>query len=201
MGQTVGTSSTREPLRRDAIVGAARRLLTDGGLEAVTLRRVADSLGVTAPALYAHVSDKRDLLQAVAEAEFGALIERFEAIDEPAPIDRIRALSRAYVAYARENPALFRVMFLFPPELSLGAGTGQELPLATKAFTIPAAATEQAIAEGLLAGDPLMAALTAWCCIHGVATVLQLGFAFDSDTEEALIDSAIETMIAGLQAR
>jgi len=190
----------REPLTREAIVATTRQLLVEEGLEAVTVRRVARALGVTAPALYAHVADKRDLLRAVAEGEFGVLIARFEQITERDPLERIRALSRAYVAHARANPELFRVMFLFPPELAVGAGTGQELPMATKAFSLPAAATQEAVARGQFRGvDPLMAALTTWACVHGVATVLQLGFALDTDTEEALIALVIDTMIAGLR--
>lgn len=191
----------REPLNREAIVAATRELLRAEGLEAVTLRRVATALGVTAPALYAHVADKRDLLRGVAEGEFAALIDRFEAVTETDPVDRIRALARAYVDHARTHPELFRVMFLFPPELSVGAGTGQELPIATKAFTMSAAASDAAIAEGRFAdADPLMVALTTWACIHGVATVLQLGFAFDADTEDLLIASVVDTLLRGLQA-
>ncbi len=57
-------------------------MIRTSGLEAVSLRRVAAMLGVTAPALYAYVTDKNDLLRSVAEVEFDQLMQRFEAIDE-----------------------------------------------------------------------------------------------------------------------
>ncbi|MEZ5183034.1 MAG: TetR family transcriptional regulator [Acidimicrobiales bacterium] len=107
----------REPLQRDAIVEAARQLVIAGGLEALSLRRLAAQLGVTAPALYAHVRHKQDLLRAIAEVEFDRLVARFDAVAATDPVARIRAHGRAYVEHAREHPELFRVMFLFPPEM------------------------------------------------------------------------------------
>ncbi|MEJ7585439.1 MAG: helix-turn-helix domain-containing protein [Acidimicrobiales bacterium] len=91
----------RAPLSRAAIVQAAREMITEEGLDAVSLRRLAAHLQVTAPALYAHVEDKEDLLRAVAEVEFLAMIARFEEVPASEPVARMRALSRAYIAHAR----------------------------------------------------------------------------------------------------
>ena len=62
----------RPPLQRETIVEAARDLIITDGLEALSLRRLAGQLGVTAPALYAHVRDKQDLLRALAEVRVRA---------------------------------------------------------------------------------------------------------------------------------
>lgn len=190
----------RRPLTRDAITRAAREILVAEGLHAVSLRRVASALGVTAPALYAHVDDKRDLLQGIAEQEFEHMIERFRALDASDPLERIRAQSRAYISYACENPALFKAMFLFRPELT-AEPRGEELPLATKAFEAFAEPVRDAMRAGLFpAGDEHMAALTVWTAVHGVATVILSGPRMEgtAETERALADSVIETVIAGL---
>ena len=79
-------------------------LVREDGPSRVSLRSVARSLDVTAPALYAHVTDYDDLLAAVAEGEFAHLRERFDAVDEDDPLDRLRALGRAYVDHARPSP-------------------------------------------------------------------------------------------------
>src|SRR4051812_42596272 len=110
----------RPVLTRAAIVAEARRMIVDEGLAALSLRRIAGALDVTAPALYAYVADKSDLLRAVAEGELAALIDRFEAVDEPDPVARVSAYCRAYVDHARDNPELYPVMFLFPPDIALG---------------------------------------------------------------------------------
>ncbi len=191
--------SERAVLTRDAIVAAAREVIATSGLEALSLRRLATGLGVTAPALYAHVTDKEDLLRALATAEFDALVARFAAVDEDDPVARIRAHGRAYVAHARESPELFHVMFLFPPDLGAAdLPEGRELPGATQAFAAAFGAVEDAAASGALAiDDPLLAALTLWSAMHGVATVLQLGLDLPSEVEDALIDEVTDRILAG----
>jgi TetR/AcrR family tetracycline transcriptional repressor len=57
----------RPPLTREAIVDAALVLLADGGLEAVSFRRIAGRLGVSGPTLYWHVENKRQLMDLMAE--------------------------------------------------------------------------------------------------------------------------------------
>jgi AcrR family transcriptional regulator len=99
-------------LSREAIVSVARDILVEEGLAGVSLRRVATALGVTAPALYAHVTDKRDLLQSIADGEFKRLIEAFKAVVSEDPVECVRRQSMVYVEYARDNPALFRTMFM-----------------------------------------------------------------------------------------
>lgn len=189
----------RAPLQREAIVAAARELIVADGLEALSLRRLAATLGVTAPALYAHVTDKEDLLRAVAEGEFEALVATFDAVDAADPLERIRAHGRAYVAHARANPALFQVMFLFPPDLGPGSTAGaDELPGATKAFAAAAAAVQAAIDAGQIASDdPLLVALTLWSGTHGVAEVLQLGFGLPPELEDAMVDEVTGRILAG----
>ena len=193
--------SRPDPLTRDAIVAATRELIAHEGLDAVALRRVGAALGVTAPALYAHVTDKRDLLRAVAEHEFAELLAAFDTVTEQDPLARLRALARVYVDRALAGPELFRTMFLFPPELDLTGSTGEELPLATQAFTYAAAPIEEAVAAGLLrADDPALITFVSWTAMHGLATVLNLGFALDDATRELLIDSVLDTVLAGLGA-
>ena len=169
-----------------------------GGL---THDEVAGALGVTAPALYAYVTDKRDLLRGVAELAFGELVERFEALPDADPLARIRAQSHVYIDFAHEQPELFRTMFLFPPELAVSAPIGEELPAATRAFEVPRRAIDDAVAAGLLRDvDPVMAALALWTATHGAAEVLRMGFGFDDEGRRQLVDTVIDTVIAGLRA-
>lgn len=190
----------RRPLSRHAITEAARTILVEEGLHAVSLRRVAGALGVTAPALYAHVEDKRDLLQGIAEQEFEHMIDRFRSIDAPDPIERIRQQCRAYVAYACENPALFKAMFLFRPELTADP-RGDDVPLATKAFHVASEPVYDAVREGRFkAADPHLAALTVWTATHGVATMILSGPTMDGAAphEQRFINTVIDTVISGL---
>lgn len=189
----------RGVLSRAAVVAAARDLVVGSGLEALSLRRLAGDLGVTAPALYAHVAGKEDLLRALATAEFEMLVARFEAVGPTDPLERIRAHGRAYVAHARERPALFRVMFVFPPDLGApGPADGAELPAATRAFAVAADAVDRAVTSGVIdAPDPLLVALALWSAVHGVATVLQLGPGLPAEVEASLVDEVVDRLLRG----
>jgi AcrR family transcriptional regulator len=191
----------RPVLTREAILAEARAMVADAGLESLSLRRLAARLGVTAPALYAHVDGKHELLRAIAEQEFAALSARFHAVPAGDPVARMRANARAYIDHARANPELFRVMFLFPPALGAGAALeGSELPAATKVFAASVDAVQAAVDGGQLdTTDSLLAALALWSAAHGVATVLQLGFDLPAELEEALIDEVTDRLLRGYQ--
>jgi len=192
-------SVERETLTRDAVIAAARSLIVEESLEAVSLRRIGGALGVTAPALYAHVSDKRDLLRGVAEFELTQLMSRFQQVTDPDPVARLRQFSRAYIDYAIENPELFKTIFLFPPELPIGLPTGEELPLATQAFELPLLAIDEAIRTGRFKPtDTTTSSLVLWAATHGCADLLLFGFDFDDASREGLIAAVLDTVIAGL---
>ena len=70
MARTVGQ---RAGLTREQITDAAMGLLRDEGLEAVSMRRVADRLGVAPNSIYAHVADKAALVDELIDAMLGVL--------------------------------------------------------------------------------------------------------------------------------
>jgi TetR/AcrR family transcriptional regulator, tetracycline repressor protein len=72
-------SEQTPPLGRDAIVQAALQVLDRDGFSNLTLRRVADELGVQAPALYWHVKDKTELIDHMAEAMLQTEFNMLEA--------------------------------------------------------------------------------------------------------------------------
>ena len=183
------------PLTRARVIETARAHLSREGADYLSLRGVARDLGVTAPALYAYVQDKQELLAAVATEHFERLVERFESIDATDPLDRIRLVSRAYVDHARASPALFRLLFRYPPTPTQGL---EAFPPATRAFEVAAEATRAAVAAGLLTvADPTRASFAMWAAVHGVAEVLLLGFEFDDAAADDLIDTVVETMLTG----
>ena len=65
------------------------------------------------------MAQRRPTLQQMDE-----LLARYEAVREEDPLERVRAHCHAYIDLARTEPELFRVMFLFPPDLGPDAGAG-----------------------------------------------------------------------------
>jgi AcrR family transcriptional regulator len=98
---------------RRGLIEAAEAILERDGPNALSLRAVAREAGVSAAAPYHHFRDKDELLAAVAHEGF-ALLEKAmaEAADSAAdPIARINALGVAYVTFARDNRALYHLMY------------------------------------------------------------------------------------------
>ena len=98
---------------RNALVEEALALLAEGGAASVTLRELARRLGVTHTAPYAHFADKQALLLDVADVGFGRLADALAQARavESDPVRALGAMSFAYIAFARENPHLYRLMF------------------------------------------------------------------------------------------
>jgi AcrR family transcriptional regulator len=101
---------------RNALVDEALAILAESGPGAITLRELARRLGVTHTAPYAHFPDKRTLLEAVADEGFDRLTQLLEqaGASERDPSRRFVSQGIAYVQFARDNPNLYRLMFVDP---------------------------------------------------------------------------------------
>src|SRR4051812_31489326 len=96
-----------------ALVDAARKILESEGPSALSLRAVAREAGVSPAAPYHHFKDKNELLEAVAHEgwhELDAALAKARASTDEART-RMTNLGVAYVCFARDNPALYRVMY------------------------------------------------------------------------------------------
>ena len=189
---------TPQTVTRSSIVEATRELIRAEGLDAISLRRVGRAVGVTAPALYAHVRDKEDLLRAVAATQYGELVERLEAIEPLDTLDRVRRSCHVYVDLAVDEPELFRTMFLFPPAVDQVDPLGVEFDAATEAFGLSAAAATAAVDVGILVGDPVTISFAFWTASLGLASVLQMGLQLTDDQRTELIDTVIDGLLRGL---
>jgi len=97
---------------RRALVDAARRLLEAEGPTALSLRAVAREAGVSPAAPYHHFKDKAELLDAVAQEGWDILSAlMLDAKGGAEGLHQLTALGIAYVCFARDNPALYRVMY------------------------------------------------------------------------------------------
>lgn len=156
---------------RDEIIDAATELLLETGqAKAVSIRLVAERVGVTPPSIYLHFADKDALLDAVCARYFEKLDEQMQLVaDQPSSIEVLRAQGLAYVRFARETPELYRIA-----TMSEGRpGSDVDLMLNSSAFRHLRTSVETLIAEGVYpAGDATEMALDLWTAAHGVAAML-----------------------------
>ena len=91
-------------------------------------------------------------------------------------------------------------MFLFRPDWG-PQPAAEELPAASKAFALGAAAIEAAMLSGALrTEDPLLVAIAMWAAAHGTASVLLAGLDLGAEYEARVIDTVIDNLIRGLAA-
>jgi AcrR family transcriptional regulator len=151
--------------RAGEIVAAARELLEEEGPDALSMRRVADRLGIRAPSIYKHLPDKQALENALISAAFEEQAEVFErALEEPDPLGAIVAAFRRFV---REHPHLYRLT--------------TERPLDRERL---APGVEARAAAPLIraTGDDPDAARAVWAFAHGM-TILELNGRFPPDAD------------------
>ena len=150
-------------------MAAARGLYLERGPEGVTMRGVAERVGVTATALYRHFADKDALLREVA-GEGSRLLgsHLFRALEAATPLERLRATAGAYLDFAAAQPQAYRALFDAPP--------GDEAsPVALQQGAVRRFLRDrvrEAMDAGDLAeGDPDGIALTLWSLVHGLASL------------------------------
>lgn len=119
----------------DRLVTAAAKLL-EGGVNAVTLRAVAKLVGISHNAPYKHFKDRNALLAAVAERDFRLLRYAFDQARgvSKSPLAALKTGMAAFIAYGREHPARYRLLFSDPELSSQGGRMEAEAMAAFHAF-------------------------------------------------------------------
>jgi AcrR family transcriptional regulator len=155
---------------REEIIAAAARLIEEGGQDAVSLRAIARSAGITAPSIYAHFEDLDDVLEAVVANTFQALtvylLEGVESITDP--VGRLRAACHAYVAFGHDHPEQYAVLFTRNIELASDAEKTIENMLGGEAFAFLLDGIRACVATGHSdSAEPMQDAAALWVALHG----------------------------------
>ncbi len=189
---------------RRALLDAAMELVRERGIDGFTLREVARRAGVSHAAPYHHFADRAALVSALAVESFGLFAQAFReaaASAEGTHLDTIRAIGRAYIRFAFDDPARFTLMWR--PELrTIGDDSAvDEAGLASYQILIDEVGAGQRTGE-IVPGDVGLLSLGAWSTVHGLATILVDGPLRDQVTTWAeadpLVASVVELAIRGL---
>lgn len=154
---------------REALLDAARSLLGEVGVDAVSLRAVAQRAGVSVGAPYHHFADKAGLLSALVHRCFADMDRevREALLDKTLPGEKLRAIGVAYVLYAVAHPAEFRLMFR--PEK--GAVLAMPDALDAPVYGVLLEVIDELHAQGK-GTDRDSDIIAAWSVVHGLAALL-----------------------------
>ena len=173
---------------REALIQAARELIKEKGPAGFTFADAARSAGVSAAAPYRHFRDREALLADVAREGF----QRFEAMlstgwagGKPDALTAFNNIGRAYLAFARAEPAYYAAMFEsgLPPDLNAELRAAGD-----RAFAV-------------LRPPALMMSLHVWSMAHGIASLFARGDAGRRTlpmTAEELLESIMLIYLQGL---
>ncbi|MFT4561557.1 MAG: AcrR family transcriptional regulator [Gammaproteobacteria bacterium] len=167
---------------RAALIESGLELLQQRNAEDIGLREVARHVGVSATAIYRHFPDKEALLVALAHEgmEKLAAIQQVAGADAGGGADGFRATGAAYVKFAVDNPALFRLMFSCAPAISL---LDSELGRVGSAMRALRENIARLMPEDLPDYERKVAALRAWSIVHGLSLLVLDGqIEYDEET-------------------
>jgi AcrR family transcriptional regulator len=163
---------------REKILAAARGLFVNHGFEAVSLRKIAEAIEYTAPAIYTHFPDKESILVELCRRDFAALAAHFHKVGKVAdPVERLYRIGVGYIRFAVEFPNQYRLMFM-TPDLREVQPEEHDIKSMNDPDQDGYAFMRVAVKESIEAGrlrpefkDPELVAQILWSAVHGVASL------------------------------
>jgi AcrR family transcriptional regulator len=202
MGVKERREREKEELRQE-ILDAAREMFAKEGFANVSMRKIADKIEYSPTTIYLYFKDKTDLLNQITEESFAKLGQRINEITSRIedPYFSLREGMRAYIHFGLKHPHHYEVAFITPImdyleedakpfEGSMGQRTFEYL----REGVIKAMKAEQ-----IKQGDVDLISQTLWSGIHGITSLLIGHKGFPFVEKEKLIDSVVDTMLAGLK--
>ena len=189
---------------KEALVQAALDLIANKGPAGFTFAEAARSAGVSPAAPYRHFRDRDELLASVAQQGFEQFESQLTAAwddgrpDTPTAFQRV---GKAYLAFARENPAYYSAMFESGVPLEANPAL---LVASERAFAIIRAASERLVAmapPGVPRPPAMMMALHIWSMSHGIASLFGRGDAVRRKlpmSAEDLLEAGVLIYLKGL---
>ena len=186
-------------LRAEILEAAEDLLLETGSEDEVSIRAVADRVGVTPPSIYRHFADKGTLLFEVCDRQFGRFHEYLDAkrSGHADPVEAVKAIGRAYVEFGLTYPEHYRIMFMGRSDLTPEQYQDQVLA-EQAAFMALVGAVQECVDAGRLERDAFETATIMWTTVHGVTSLLIAKPNFPWPPVEQLVERTLEVIGDGV---
>lgn len=160
-------------IQRRKILRCACDLYLKDGLEGFSMRKLARSVGVTAPALYRHFRSREGVLVAMmGEAHQLQAQYLYRSLQGRTPAERLERAAAEYLTFATEHPEMYEMLYVAPHHLGLGELPPEVAEVAAATGRFWQDRVREAMEAGILAkGDPDAVGLTLWAHAHGFVTI------------------------------
>jgi AcrR family transcriptional regulator len=181
----------------DSLLESALDLLAEGGMDALTVRAVAQRADVAPMGVYSRFGSKDGLLEALFVDGFDSLSEAIGRTSGPDAVARLRSGCRAYRLFAVDHPHHYRLMFEQMCELDL---TPETFERSMTTFSQLVGRIEDAMEAGELArADAVDVAQQVWSALHGAVQLEIAGMSFSNEPERTF-DAMLDALLRGLRA-
>lgn len=194
-------------LREEILVAVGDLLNETQDETAVSIRAIADRVGVTAPSIYRHFADKDAILDAVCADVFQSMLTgvRARLASGQSALDRLRAIGIGYIEFGLANPEHYRLVFMrrdadmHPLPGGPQSGT-DEGPLSataiagSEAFTVLLETVTDLVATlpAERRSDPYVMATAMWSVVHGITSLRIAKCGFDWPPYAQELDAVLE---------
>ena len=192
---------------REQILAAARRIVTEEGFDALTMRKIADAIEYSAATIYLYFENREAIGLQLCHESFEHLVSYMApAVQVADPLGRLLAIGRSYARFGIENPAEYRLLFMTHSAfLEALFAAEREHPdpddPGERAFQFVVDAVRVAGASGKLAtDDPELIAEMLWSGVHGVVSLAITCKAALVSSVEDLAETMCRTLVRGISA-
>jgi Transcriptional regulator len=155
------------------ILKEAEKVVVASGYQGVNMRRLAGKVGVSATAIYHYFESKEAILRKLRIGAAEKLNDRIRGIDPRLPPQVFLAdLGQQYLAYAQENPNLYRLLFEAPFDERVEA---EDHPVLYFTYIAARGALEKMSEQGIPIPDARHGAMMGWMMLHGFCSLMMSG--------------------------
>jgi AcrR family transcriptional regulator len=213
-GEITKSQERREHAReriRQEILDISRRIITEEGFGALTMRKLAERIGYSPAAIYLHFRNRDEIAHEVSRtgyADLFAALSSAVGAKQNDPASRLRALCQAYVGFGLENPQTYSLIFMEDPAYlaAVLAHPAEDDPGA-RAYALLVEAAGALIAAGrrlpkvgkpARTATPIEFAEAIWAGLHGIVSLKLTCPAFPTAPAEILTTLMVESLLGDL---
>lgn len=183
---------------RNLILNAAKKLFVEEGYQSASIRKIASEIGYSPTTIYLYYKDKNDIVHALHTEGFAILRMMFSSLESVEhPFERLKAIGRTYLRFAKEYPDFYEVMFIMKEPMDYLES--EDGPVCWEEGKQVFALLVLTVIDCQEAGyfpdsDPNHTALQAWSMVHGLCS-LHITTHLQKVGEECLSESSSDVLV------
>ncbi|RWU04463.1 TetR/AcrR family transcriptional regulator [Pedobacter chitinilyticus] len=199
----------KEDLRRK-ILEVAKELFLKHGYDSISIRKIADKIGISPTTIYLYYQDKSDVIYALHQEGFKMLATQFAVLrNVEEPFERLKAMGKSYIEFAMENRDFYELMFIMREPIEfVNKNYACEWEEGGAAFEALLVTVADCKAKGYFKQADLHAmSLYVWATIHGICSLKLQGHLdhvvnahFPEKEQQLSLEKAFDTLVLNLKS-